>query len=526
MRFTYPTITPDEFDTRYEADFGTAIVGDPMGEWQPIRDLPSDWQELQDPSLHYLATLREEQRDRLEKTDSYRVFLAQMRRKIAIETGILEQLYSIDRGITYTLIEQGIDASLIPHGTTDKPPGEVVQLIRDHESAIERVFDYVGNNRSLSTSFIKQLHQLLTRNQDSTDAVDQFGHVFQAALIKGDWKTQSNNPHREDGSVHYYAPPEQVTSEMDKLIAWHLRHLEEGVSPEVEAAWLHHRFTQIHPFQDGNGRVARNLATLVLLRARWFPLVIIKDMGQEGKARKEYIESLEQADTGDLKPLVDLVVRAQKQAFLDSLSLSNTVMNAREPYEVALDAVIGKIQAKEEFRSQDNLKGLEQSASELHRLVYDRLDQIKQEISQRLRQSNPGVMVQVHQAQADSPEAAYYFYQIVEIAKHHHYWANRSGYKSWVRLALQIESVQTEILFSLHGVGRDQTGIMMCSAMAWQRLSAQSSAEATTIQSLESLSVEPFDFTYHESQAQITERFHTWLNTVLILAMRYLSEGI
>jgi hypothetical protein len=57
MRFTYPTITPDEFDTRYEADFGTAIVGDPMAEWQPIRDLPSDWQELQDPSLHYLATL-------------------------------------------------------------------------------------------------------------------------------------------------------------------------------------------------------------------------------------------------------------------------------------------------------------------------------------------------------------------------------------------------------------------------------------------------------------------------------------
>ena len=38
------------------------------------------------------------------------------------------------------------------------------------------------------------------------------------------------------------------------------------VAPEVEAAWLHHRFTQIHPFQDGNGRIARALATLIFVK--------------------------------------------------------------------------------------------------------------------------------------------------------------------------------------------------------------------------------------------------------------------
>ena len=43
--------------------------------------------------------------------------------------------------------------------------------------------------------------------------------------------------------------------------------------PEVEAAWLHHRFGQIHPFQDGNGRVARALATMIFLRAGFVPLV-------------------------------------------------------------------------------------------------------------------------------------------------------------------------------------------------------------------------------------------------------------
>jgi Fic family protein len=47
-----------------------------------------------------------------------------------------------------------------------------------------------------------------------------------------------------------------VAAEMDKLVELHREHRAAGVAPEVESAWLHHRFTQIHPFQDGNGRVA------------------------------------------------------------------------------------------------------------------------------------------------------------------------------------------------------------------------------------------------------------------------------
>ena len=79
---------------------------------------------------------------------------------------------------------------------------------------------------------------------------------------------------------------------MDRLLAMHREHGQRGVAPEVEAAWLHHRFTQIHPFQDGNGRVARALATLVMIRAGWFPLVVT-DAG-----RADYIEALEIADGG------------------------------------------------------------------------------------------------------------------------------------------------------------------------------------------------------------------------------------
>lgn len=91
---------------------------------------------------------------------------------------------------------------------------------------------------------------------------------------------------RPDGIVHEYCPPEQVVSEMERLVEMHNQHLE-IVAPEVEAAWLHHRFTQTHPFQDGNGRVARTLASLIFIRQGLFPIVITRS------DRQEYINASE-----------------------------------------------------------------------------------------------------------------------------------------------------------------------------------------------------------------------------------------
>ena len=102
--------------------------------------------------------------------------------------------------------------------------------------------------------------------------------------------------------------PEQVTVEMERLVEFYDRYRREGVVPEVLSAWLHHRFVQIHPFHDGNGRVARALASLVFVRQGWFPLVVHRDQ------RIDYIDALETADRGDLVPLVGLFAAAQRKA--------------------------------------------------------------------------------------------------------------------------------------------------------------------------------------------------------------------
>jgi Fic family protein len=83
----------------------------------------------------------------------------------------------------------------------------------------------------------------------------------------------------------------------------------------LKAAWLHHRFTQIHPFQDGNGRVARTLASLIFIRQGLFPVVITRN------DRQEYINASEAADSGNLTRLTKLFSRLQEKILIKGLGL-------------------------------------------------------------------------------------------------------------------------------------------------------------------------------------------------------------
>ena len=243
----------------------------------------------------------------------------------SIETGILEDVYTLDRGVTRTLIERGIDAAYIPHDATNRDTTLVARIIQDHYDTLEGMFDFVGGTRSLSTSYIKEIHAALLRNVESYTVANQFGQAFEMRLEKGQYKTEPNSPTRPDGSVHEYCPPEHTASEMDELIRLHCTHESVDVPPEVEAAWLHHRFTQIHPFSDGNGRVARAIASLVFVKAGWFPLTIRRD------DRARYIQALETADADDLRPLVALFVEDNATPSYRRLKLATISGRSQRP---------------------------------------------------------------------------------------------------------------------------------------------------------------------------------------------------
>lgn len=271
--------------------------------WKPIQptDLDSeqyDFGEIRSLHQQWQSIKHESEAS---TPNAYKSFMEKLGRSWAIETGILEGLYTLDRGVTETLVANGIVADYIERSSTNKEPQQLVEILKDHQDSIEFVYQAITNERPLSQLFIRELHIILTKNQDSFPAVDQFGVVFDTVLDKGGFKKLPNNPTRPDGSIREYCPPLQVESELDNLLYLYQEYERNRSEyhPLLAGAWLHHRFTQIHPFQDDNGRVARALLTWHLVKEEFLPIVITRD------DRDQYIEALESADSGILTPFVD-----------------------------------------------------------------------------------------------------------------------------------------------------------------------------------------------------------------------------
>ncbi len=115
-------------------------------------------------------------------------------------------------------------------------------------------------------------------------------------------------------------PAFEVPQLIQDLLEWleknpeELRHIE-------SAAIFHHKFVEIHPFDDGNGRVGRLLMNLLLIK-NGYPLTVIKTLD-----RRRYYDSLIKADNGNYKPIVNFVARCVEQ----SLDMYLSAVEPSEP---------------------------------------------------------------------------------------------------------------------------------------------------------------------------------------------------
>jgi len=497
--------------------------------WQPIQDIPSNFSELRSEELAALRRVWEEQRGQIEQNAGLQEFVQRLNRQWAIETGVIEGVYKLERGVTQLLIEHGIDASLIPRTSTDKSPDLVAQIIRDNKDVVDSLFDFVKGDRSLSTSYIKEMHAVFTRNQPTSDAIDQFGRIFQVPLLSGDYKKLPNNPMREDGLLHEYAPPEQVTSEMDNLIALHKVHEDSDVPPEIEAAWLHHRFTQIHPFQDGNGRVARALASLVFIRHGGFPVLITRDDPKDNTAdetthapykessfvanKTSYIAALEQADRGDLGPLVALFVSTQRRAFVSALGIAADVLQTAK-VEQQIEAARHLLKHRKESLRHEWEKA-KLLATNLQNSGVQRFNAIAAQLTAKLTDEIPSSSFFSDSAGDGQNKSHYFRRQIVQGARRLDYFANTDIYRAWVRLVLKVEEgdSQSEILLSFHGIGHEYRGILAATLSFYRR--QQTGEGDREVGEVTPLSDDIFQINYLESDKVTQERFKDWLEAGL-----------
>jgi len=122
--------------------------------------------------------------------------------------------------------------------------------------------------------------------------------------------------------VGHFVPPaaHQVDSLMNEFVEWLNDIMSTGngeTHPVQIAALAHYKFVYIHPFYDGNGRTARLLMNLILMKSGYPPVIIRKE------ERLQYYEYLEQANQGDLKPFIRFISRCTHRTLQEYIQLCN-----------------------------------------------------------------------------------------------------------------------------------------------------------------------------------------------------------
>lgn len=412
--------------------------------WSPVTFDPK-WNECQTEKFDNIYPSWGKRRAELNKSpEQYNQFIDQLKRKQAIDTGIIERMYDLKKGITETFIREGFVESYLQHGDTDVAPNVLMSYLKDNFSAMDFIFDFAKNNRLLSVSYIKELHALITQHQDTTEAVDQFGNHIAVKMLKGAFKINPNNPVRDD-AVYGYCPPEQVDSEMDNLIEIFNSQLMKS-HVLVKAAFLHHAFVQIHPFQDGNGRIARLLASLVLIKEGLFPLSIDRN------DRTKYIDALEIADKHEYQALVN--VFAQNQISSIERALNWKIVENAVGYDSVLSVLGRKLTEYRISEAEQLNKQILEHMTDIFMVIQSAMQQYVKDLKEKLSVDE----IKAVFCPPDGARTYYYTKQIVSYANEYDYYVNLSLKRCWGGMSLNLDkNKKYRVIISLHHYGYDKS---------------------------------------------------------------------
>lgn len=143
----------------------------------------------------------------------------------------------------------------------------------------------------LTQHFIRTLHKVLLR-EDYTIYHTLPGGVQTSYVIHaGQYKTRPNSVITRYGDRFEYASPEETPALMADLVDWYNEAERSGKFTPIElAAIFHYRYIRIHPFEDGNGRIARLMVNYILSRHD-YPMIVVRS-----RKKGEYLEALHNAD--------------------------------------------------------------------------------------------------------------------------------------------------------------------------------------------------------------------------------------
>lgn len=263
-------------------------------------------------------------------------------RSAAIETGAVEGLYATTRGITRTIALQ----AAAWEAEVDQLGSDVRGHFDAQLKAFELVLDAATKSLPITEAWTRALHEVVCTGQPTYRVRTEVGWQDQELPV-GKYKTATNSVETADGSIHNYAPVEDVPAEMARYI----KNINSGVfasaHPVVQAAYAHYALVAIHPFADGNGRTARAVASVYFYRAARIPLIVFSDQ------QELYWDALAAADGGSY---------LEFNAFIEDRALDAMGMVTDRLREAAQPLENRAIRLRERLRAHGGLTHLQVSA--------------------------------------------------------------------------------------------------------------------------------------------------------------------
>jgi len=230
--------------------------------------------------------------EKKKKLDSLRPLPKDAVKRI-IEDIRLRHTYHSDaiEGNTLTLQETKL---VLEEGVTigGKPLKDHIEARNDAE-AFDLMIELVNSKKKISQEIIQKIHEFVMKG-----------------ILKTPGQYRTENVRITGAKIR---PPSYL--KIVELMDNYIQSIEKLKLQTIKkAAFIHHDIVRIHPFIDGNGRVARILTNFYLLKNGYCPIVIQKE------DRKKYYNTLNKADKGDLSDFATFIARAVNESLQYYLS--------------------------------------------------------------------------------------------------------------------------------------------------------------------------------------------------------------
>ena len=167
-----------------------------------------------------------------------------------------------------------------------------LEEMKAHNVCLKMIRTEAGEkDKPLTETFIRQLHHTLLREDYTMYRQQTDGTATSYVIHAGVYKTRPNSVITSTGERFEYASPEETPALMTDLVSWYNEEEQRGsMSPIELASVFHYRYIRIHPFEDGNGRIARLLVNYILTR-HGYPMVVVKS-----NDKSNYLTALNRCD--------------------------------------------------------------------------------------------------------------------------------------------------------------------------------------------------------------------------------------